>query len=105
MVCRWVRKRDKNGAYNPCFKQKFQTMARIISENVLPGTTIITEQWRAYSAALRDYTTIEHRQISQSLNFLDPEDPSVHTQTIEGLWSLMKRFLRGRNGIYKRQQS
>ncbi|KAG0442187.1 hypothetical protein DMUE_0469 [Dictyocoela muelleri] len=105
MVCRCGRKRVKKAFIIPVLNRNSQTMAWIISENVLPGTTIITDQWRAYSAALRDNTTIEHRQIHHSLNFVDPEDPTVHTQTIEGLLSLMKRFLRGRNDISKEQQS
>ncbi|KAG0441466.1 hypothetical protein DMUE_1036 [Dictyocoela muelleri] len=80
-------------------------MSRIIYENILPGSIIITDQWRAYSSALQESTVFEHRQINHSLNFVDPEDYSIHTQTIEGLWGLMKRFLRDKNGITKEQQS
>lgn len=81
------------------------TMRTIIQENVLPGTIIVTDQWRAYSAALRDDETYEHRPVNHSINFVDPEDPSVHTQTIDGLWGHMKKFLRGKSGISKEQQS
>ena len=27
-----------------------------------------------------------HRAVNQSENFLSPDDPGVHTQTIEGIW-------------------
>lgn len=89
----------------PVQNRNAQTIGQVIAENVLPGTTIITDQWRAYAACLNNNDRYGHRQVNHSLNFVDPEDPAVHTQTIDGLWGNMKRFLRGKNGISKEQQS
>ncbi|KAG0424313.1 hypothetical protein DMUE_6098, partial [Dictyocoela muelleri] len=74
-------------------------MLQIITENILPGTIIITDEWRAYASALNNTTDFQHRTINHSYNFVDPDDVSIHTQNIEGFWSLTKRFLRNRQGI------
>ncbi|KAF9763495.1 hypothetical protein NGRA_1235 [Nosema granulosis] len=67
-----------------------------IHENVLLGTKIVTDQWSAYSAALRMDPEYEHSYVNHSCNFVDPENPTIHTQTIDGLWGHMNRFLRGK---------
>ncbi|KAG0430645.1 hypothetical protein DMUE_5643, partial [Dictyocoela muelleri] len=89
----------------PVLNRNSDTMSRIIYENILPSSIIITDKWREYSSAIQESTVFEHRQINHSLNFVDLEDFSIHTQTIEGLSGLMKRFLRDKNGITKEQQS
>jgi hypothetical protein len=47
------------------------TMAQVIAENVLPGTNIITDQWRAYSKALDTMLEMNHQTIiNHSINFV-----------------------------------
>ena len=46
--------------------------------NVLPGTRIITDMWQSYNA-LPNHSAVNH-----GLHFVDPNDPTVHTNTIEG---------------------
>jgi predicted O-methyltransferase YrrM len=43
-------------------------MIRIIVDNVLPGTTIITDQWRAYASAIKTMPEYNHLTIDHSLN-------------------------------------
>ncbi|KFB35244.1 hypothetical protein ZHAS_00001402 [Anopheles sinensis] len=45
--------------------------------------------YRGLSAAGFNHSVVNH-----SLNFVDPTDSSVHTQTIEGQWGLLKWFLK-----------
>ncbi|KAG0441294.1 hypothetical protein DMUE_1156 [Dictyocoela muelleri] len=99
-----VERETKKAFIIPVLNRNCDTMSRIIYENILPGSIIITDQMRAYSFALQKSTVLEHKQINHSLNFVNPEDFSIHTQTIEGLWGLLKRYLRGKNGITKEQQ-
>lgn len=73
----------------------------MIQNNVYPNSIIITDQWRAYEAAIRQMVDFEHRTVNHSLNFVNPSSIETHTQSIEGFWSLSKRFLRSRNGINK----
>jgi transposase len=83
----------------PVSNRNAETMTRIIVDNVLPGTIVITDQWRAYASALNNMPEYNHLFINHSLNFVCPTDPNIHTQSIEGFWSQAKRFLRERHGI------
>ncbi|KAG0439992.1 hypothetical protein DMUE_2062, partial [Dictyocoela muelleri] len=89
----------------PVPNRNAQTISRIFHDNVLPGTTIVTDQWRTYSSAIRTDPEYEHKYVNHSCNFVEPDDPSIHTQTIDGLWGHMERYLRGKSGISKEQQS
>ena len=72
------------------------TLLPIIQRNVLPGTRIITDEWRAY----RTLPTIgyQHDSVNHSLHFVDPNDPTVNTQKIESSWHALKSIGGFRNG-------
>jgi transposase-like protein len=89
----------------PVQNRNAETITRVITENVLPGTKIITDKWRAYDTAFRNMPEYEHESINHSLFFVDPTDDEIHTQNIEGLWSRSKYFLRKKAGITMELQS
>jgi transposase-like protein len=64
----------------PVSNRNTETMIRVIADNVLPGTTIITDQWRAYESALNSMPEYNHFTINHSLNFVCPTDRRIHTQ-------------------------
>lgn len=67
------------------------TLIPIMHKHILPGSVIITDGWAAYRTLKnRGYT---HHVINHSENFVDPENPQVHTQNIE-------RLCRGRGGAF-----
>ncbi|CAI9734530.1 Hypothetical predicted protein [Octopus vulgaris] len=68
------------------------TLLPIITRHVLPGTKIITDSWRAYNS-LPNHLTVNH-----SVNFVDPNDASIHTNTVEGMWSHVKSNYRKMHG-------
>jgi hypothetical protein len=74
----------------------------VICRNVEIGTTIITDKWRGY-LNLNNCGYI-HKTINHSRNFVDPDDPEVHTQRIESRWNAFKRFLRTK-GTNKKQNN
>ena len=43
----------------------------------------------------------EHKVVNHSLHFVDPEDSSVHTNTIESTWRVLKRNVLPRTGTTK----
>ena len=56
------------------------------------GSIIISDKWKAYNKlSSLGYT---HKTVNHSENFVDPEDPSVHTQNIERLWRDMKEWMK-----------
>ncbi len=67
-----------------------QTLLPIIKECILPGTTIISDKWRAYSGieSIED-RNYKHYTVDHSKNFKDPIS-SEHTNQIESLWASAK---------------
>ena len=53
-----------------------RTLLQIIKDNIKPGTTIISDYWKAYHCL--DQEGFEHLKVNHSLNFVDP-DSGAHT--------------------------
>jgi len=65
-----------------------QAMLPLIQQHVLPGTTIMTDEWRAYHGL--PAAGFGHLTVNHSLHFVDPQT-GAHTQNIESTWRHMKR--------------
>ena len=71
-------------------------MGSLVKEYVLPQTTIFTDEFASYSAIPKmEGMGYQHRRINHSQKVYVSGD--VHTNTIEGFWSLVKR---GIGGVY-----
>ena len=64
------------------------TFLPIIRQFILPGTTILSDQW-AYNTIASDPNNYEHLTVNHSVNFVDPET-YAHTQNVENMWMCMK---------------
>ena len=74
---------------------KAATILPIIAERILPASTVFTDDYPIYDKLAsmgRDY---QHHRIQHSAKVYVMGD--IHTQTIEGFWSLLKR---GIGGVY-----
>jgi transposase-like protein len=72
---------------------KADTLRGLIKEHVLPKSTVFTDDFRSYNGlSARGYT---HHRINHSERVYVAGE--VHTNTIEGFWSLVKR---GIGGVY-----
>ena len=69
------------------------TLLPLIAQHVLPGTRIITDGWQAYNQLPPPHDVVNHR-----LHFVDPNDPTLHTNTVEGSWALCKSKFRAMRG-------
>lgn len=73
---------------------KSATLLNIAAEHILPATTVYTDEWSGYDTmatmANKGYT---HRRIKHSARVYVVGD--IHTNSIEGFWSLIKNGVRG----------
>jgi transposase-like protein len=72
----------------PVQKRSKDVLLPLIRKHVRPGTTIYTDMWRSYLNLELDLSdmNIVHRAVNHKLEFVNLEDPQVHTQTVERLW-------------------
>ena len=71
---------------------KGKTLKSIIRKNVASGATIMSDELQSYNGLSQNY---EHHRIEH--NRKEYVRGAVHTNNIDGFWSLMKR---GINGVY-----
>lgn len=67
----------------------------LVQEYILPKTTVFTDEFASYNAIPKIDGGYQHRRINHSQRIYVAGD--VHTNTIEGFWSLVKR---GIGGVY-----
>ena len=83
--------RDTKECFFKCVADRTaNTLVSIISENILPGTTVISDCWKAYSSLNSE--GFSHLTVNHSVNFVDPET-GAHTNTIESTWRALKKSI------------
>lgn len=63
------------------------TLLPIIERHVAKGSTIVSDEWKAYSTLNK--TGYKHYTVNHSKNFVDPSSKK-HTQLIECIWGVAK---------------
>lgn len=74
---------------------KGSTLLELVREHVLPKSMIFTDELKAYDGIKHMPAGYKHRRIKHSARVY--VKGNVHTNTIEGFWSLVKR---GIGGVY-----
>nr|XP_042902419.1 uncharacterized protein LOC122270154 [Parasteatoda tepidariorum] len=64
-----------------------KTLLSIIEQNILPGTTIMSDCWKSYDCLAG--SGFVHLSVNHSETFRDPET-GAHTNKMEGLWAVIK---------------
>lgn len=75
------------------------TLMPIIRTNILPGTTVLSDQWRAYNG-IGTVPGFTHQTVNHSLNFVDPNS-GANTQRIERSWKAAKERNKRHNGTHR----
>lgn len=72
-----------------------ETLLSKIYTYILPGSIIYSDLWRGY-IGIEEILNMSHYTVNHSLGFVNNES-GVHTNTIEGTWSGIKRKIAVRN--------
>lgn len=88
---------ERNGELR-CFvvaDTKASSIKPIIYKHVEKGSVFISDEWMAYRGLDSDY---DHHVVDHGKKqYVNPNNPEIHSNSIEGFWGIMKR---GYNGIY-----
>jgi len=69
------------------------TLLNIAAEHILPASTVYTDEFRSYDALALMPKGYTHRRIKHSAKVYVVGD--IHTNSVEGFWSLIKGGIRG----------
>ena len=82
---------------------KGKTVLGFIEQSVeVEESSLITDEYKAY---LNAYKLMPRRVIKHDEGYVDPDDKTLHTNTIEGFWSLLKRAWYGSHHKYTKSWS
>lgn len=72
-----------------------KTIQPIVKKHVRKDSVFISDEWHAYSGL---HSHFDHHVVDHSKKqYVDFDNPEIHSNSIEGFWSILKR---GYNGIY-----
>lgn len=69
------------------------TLTKEVKANIDPTARVLTDQHQGYAYLARD--GYQHNKINHMVHYVDKEDKTIHTQTIESFWSQLKRGIVG----------
>ena len=76
-----------------------KTLIPIIRKNILPGTEIVSDEWKAYKGLNKEGYI--HYEVNHTENFVNPKN-GMHSQLIECLWGVSKlRIVKNIRGTSK----
>lgn len=76
---------------------RITTLSKIIGDNLALEARLITDEFRAYKAIGESYAA--HDFVSHNVGqYVHPQDRTIHTNTVEGFYSIFKR---GMKGVYQ----
>ncbi|GBM51373.1 hypothetical protein AVEN_110821-1 [Araneus ventricosus] len=99
-VGKWIFAGVERGTTN-CFfavveNRTSEVLLSVIEKHILPGTTIISDCWKSYDCL--SHEGFGHLTVNLGLHFVDPST-GAHANSIESMWSDIKRNLQGTNHV------
>ena len=77
------------------------TIMKFVTSCIRGGSTLVTDEYKGYTPIKK---IMKHEIIShQKRQYVDPDNPAIHTNTIEGFWSLVKRAWYGTHHHYSKK--
>lgn len=77
------------------------TLSSVILDTILPGSTIVSDMWRAYNGIVNlPHQNYSHLQVNHTENFVNPETGAC-TNTVESMWNAAKMKNKRRWGVHR----
>jgi transposase len=85
-----------------CKQTDGATLRRHVHGYTLPQATCYTDEWRGYNRVERTHHTVCHGRGEWARDDDGDGVREVHTNSIEGLWTTPRNFLRPFRGVHKK---
>ncbi len=79
-----------------------ETLEPHVHQTTLESAEVFTDEWHAYDRLQRAHATVAHGRKEWARDDDGDGIREVHTNTIEGLWTTVRNFLRPFRGVHKR---
>ena len=79
-----------------------ETLEKHVHQFAQQGTTCYTDEWPSYHHLLRRHATVCHAEKEWARDDDSDGIREVHVNTVEGLWTDVRNFLRPFKGVHKR---
>ena len=77
------------------------TLERHVHQFALEHSILNTDEWPSYNHVQRTHSTVQHGRKEWARDNEGDGIREVHTNTIEGLWTTLRNFLRIFRGVHK----
>ncbi len=78
-----------------------QTLCDHVHAFTKVGTRVYTDEWQSYNHILRPHSTVCHSTKEWARDDDGDGICEVHTNTVEGMWTTVRNFLRPFRGVHK----
>ena len=78
------------------------TLSAHVHQFTLPIATVYTDGWRGYNPIERTRETVRHKDGEWARDADGDGLYEIHTNTIEGVWTTVRNFLRPFRGVHKK---
>jgi len=82
-----------------------ETLRKVVRKASWPGATVYTDEWRGYARLAemgRGHATVCHAERERARDDDGDGIREVHDNTLEGLWTGLRDFLRQSRGVSKK---
>ena len=80
--------------------RKHDTLKEVLLRRVEPESLICSDCWAGYKNL--NECNFYHGRVNHSTNFLNPENPIIHTQTIECIWGQVKKMIKQKSAFNRK---
>jgi transposase-like protein len=82
-----------------------KTLEKHVHNFTQAGTTVNTDEWQGYNHIIRPHVTVCHGDKEWARDDDGDGIREVHVNTIEGMWTTVRNFLRPFRGVHKKYLS
>jgi transposase len=82
-----------------------ETLNNRVHRYTQAGSQVYTDEWQGYNHIIRPHSTVSHKAKEWARDDDGDGISEVHVNTVEGMWTTVRNFLRPFRGVHKQYLS